>query len=149
MSASNGTAAEGRPDGRQAAAKATERNSVRVPVPVLGTVTLPPPEQLAFVGGIAVLTVLEVMEWPVAVALVAGHVLTARSHNKVVRDFGEALQEALSRPPAPPHPGGMAVGARPRRRGSAPMPRPAVGLPTGVSARRAVARPGRWACRET
>ena len=97
MNASNGTAAEGRPDGRQAAAKATERNSVRVAVPVIGTVTLPPPEQLAFVGGIAVLTAVEVIEWPVAVALVAGHVLIARSHNKVVRDFGEALEEALSR----------------------------------------------------
>src|SRR6476646_1063427 len=46
MSASNGTAAEGRPDGRQAAAKATERNSVRVDVPVIGIVTLPPPEHL-------------------------------------------------------------------------------------------------------
>ncbi|HXT93736.1 MAG TPA: hypothetical protein VN714_31285 [Trebonia sp.] len=96
MSPSTGTAAEGHPDGRHAAAKATERNSVRVAVPVIGTVTLPPPEQLAFVGGVAALTVLEVIEWPVAVALVAGHVLAARSHNKVVRDFGEALQEALS-----------------------------------------------------
>jgi len=121
MSASNGTAAEGRPDGRQAAAKATERNSVRVPVPVLGTVTLPPPEQLAFVGGIAVLTVLEVMEWPVAVALVAGHVLTARSHNKVVRDFGEALQEALS-----------ALSGRARRRAAYGRIRQASTCPSGT-----------------
>jgi hypothetical protein len=96
MSASKGTAAEDCPEGRKAAAKATEKNSVRVAVPVIGTVTLPPPEQLAFVGGIAVLTALELIEWPVAVALAAGHVLAARGHNKMVKDFGEALEEALS-----------------------------------------------------
>ena len=96
MSTSKDTAAEARHDGRKAAEEATGKNSVRVAVPVIGTVTLPPPDQLAFVGGIAVLTALELIEWPVAVALAAGHFLAARSHNKIVQDFGEALQEALS-----------------------------------------------------
>lgn len=96
MTASKGAAAEVRPEGRKAAAKAAEKNSVRVAIPLLGTVTLPPPDQMAFIGGIAVLTALELIEWPVAVALAAGHVLAGRGHNKIVQDFGEALQEALS-----------------------------------------------------
>lgn len=96
MSASKGNNGKGRPAGRKAARQATEKNSVRVTVPAIGTVTLPPPEQLAFLGGIAALTALELIEWPVGVALAAGHLLAARSRNKVVQDFGEALQEALS-----------------------------------------------------
>lgn len=93
MSAANGPAAA-HPRGRKAAEKATAKNSVRVPVPGIGAVTLPPTEQLAFLGGIALLTALEVIEWPVAVALAAGHALAARSHNKMVQDFGKALEEA-------------------------------------------------------
>ena len=91
MSAANGA---GHPRGQKAAEKATARNSVHVAVPGIGTVTLPPSEQLAFLGGIAVLTALEVIEWPVAVALAAGHALAARTHNKLVQDFGKALEEA-------------------------------------------------------
>ncbi|MBV9207027.1 MAG: hypothetical protein JO037_16905 [Actinobacteria bacterium] len=91
MSAANGAA---QPRGQKAAEQATTRNSVHVAVPGIGTVTLPPAEQLAFLGGIALLTALEVIEWPVAVALAAGHALAARSHNKLVEDFGKALEEA-------------------------------------------------------
>jgi len=91
MSAANGAA---HPHGRKAAEKATAKNSVHVGLPGIGTVTLPPAEQLAFLGGIAVLTALEVIEWPVAVALAAGHALASRTHNKIVQDFGRALEEA-------------------------------------------------------
>lgn len=79
--------------GRKAAEKAAARNSVCVTVPMVGTVTLPPPEQLAFMAGISLLVALEVIDWPIGVTLAAGHALTARSHNKVVRAFGKALKE--------------------------------------------------------
>ena len=82
--------------GAQAAEKTAQKNFLRVDVPVIGTVALPPAEQIAFAGGIALLTALEVIEWPVAVALIAGHVLAARTHNKILQDFGRALEEALS-----------------------------------------------------
>lgn len=80
--------------GHQAAEKAAEKNSLRVDVPVIGTLTLPPPQQLAFVGGIAALAALDVIDWPVGLVLVAGHVLVTRSRNKIVRDFGDALEDA-------------------------------------------------------
>ena len=94
MSAATGAATAAQPHGQRAAEQATAKNSVRVPVPGIGTVTLPPTEQLAFLGGIALLTALEIVEWPVALALAAGHALAHRSHNKMVQDFGEALEEA-------------------------------------------------------
>lgn len=80
--------------GHQAAEEATEKNSTRVTVPMIGTITLPPPEQLAFFGGIAALVALEVIEWPVGLALTAGHVLATNSHNKVIQDFGRGLEAA-------------------------------------------------------
>ena len=79
---------------RAAAEHATRHNSVHVSVPFLGTVRLPASEELAFLGGIGVLAVVGVIEWPVAVALAAGHALAHNRRNKVVREFGAALEEA-------------------------------------------------------
>ena len=95
MSTPNGpSTGQHRARGRQAAEKVAEKNSLRVDVPVIGTLTLPPPQQLAYVGGIVALAALDVIDWPVGLVLVAGHVLATRSRNKIVQDFGDALEEA-------------------------------------------------------
>jgi hypothetical protein len=95
MSTPNGSATgQHRARGHQAAEKATEKNCLRVDVPVIGTLTLPPPQQLAYIGGIAALAALDVIDWPVGLVLVAGHILATRSRNKIVQDFGDALEEA-------------------------------------------------------
>lgn len=75
----------------QAAVKATD-SGWSVPVPMLGAVHLGTTEQLAYLGGIGVLAAVSVIEWPVAVVLVAGHVLTNQSRNKTLHAFGEALE---------------------------------------------------------
>ena len=80
--------------GRRAAEEATEKNSSRVVLPLIGPITLPPPDQLAYVGGVAALVALEVIEWPIGLALCAGHVLATCSHNKMIQDFGHALESA-------------------------------------------------------
>ena len=80
--------------GRHAAEEATEKNTTQVTVPMIGTITLPPTEQLAFVGGIVLLAALDIIDWPVGVALTAGHFLATISNNKVVQDFGKALEVA-------------------------------------------------------
>ena len=77
-----------------AADQATRRNSTEVWLPLVGTVKLPAPEELAFLGGVGVLAVVGAIEWPVAVVLGAGHALATNRRNKVVREFGEALEEA-------------------------------------------------------
>ena len=83
--------------GHRAAKAATAKNTLRVELPVLGAVTLPPPEQLAYVAGIAALAALaalEIIEWPIGLALATGHLLAATRGNKALRDFGDALEQA-------------------------------------------------------
>jgi hypothetical protein len=79
---------------RLAALQAIEQNSMRLNLPCVGTVRLPPPQHLAWYGGIAAVTALGCLEWPVAALLVAGHLLAQDHHNQLIHDFGEALEEA-------------------------------------------------------
>jgi hypothetical protein len=80
--------------GHGAVLHAIEKNTVQVVVPALGTVHLPPPQTLAWFGGLAALGLLGVMEWPVVVVIGAGHLLAQQSHLRLLHDFGEALEEA-------------------------------------------------------
>jgi hypothetical protein len=93
MSESSDTVQRPPGGGRVAAQQATQRNTVQVRIPYLGTVDLPPANELAFLGGIGVLAVTGLVEWPVAGVLAAGHFLTTQRNNKVMHDFGEALEE--------------------------------------------------------
>jgi hypothetical protein len=80
--------------GHRAAQTATAKNTVQIDLPVLGRLSLPPPEQLAYVAGIAALAALDIIEWPIGLTLAAGHLLAATRGNKALRDFGDALEEA-------------------------------------------------------
>jgi hypothetical protein len=75
-----------------AAEEAVRRTSVRLHVPVLGKLDLPAPEQLAFIGGLAALAAIGLIEWPVAVLLGVGHGLATHAHRKMVRALGEVLE---------------------------------------------------------
>jgi hypothetical protein len=80
--------------GREAAASATAQNSIHVEIPGIGHVHMPPLDQIAFMGGIATLAVIQIIEWPVAAVLTVGHILAHNRHHALLRDFGEALDEA-------------------------------------------------------
>ncbi len=58
------------------------------------TMHLPPPEHAAYYAGVAVLVALEVIEWPVALVVAAGHALASRSHNQVVEGVAEAAEDS-------------------------------------------------------
>ena len=92
MSTTDGTGGTGA--AAQAAARTLAQNSMHVEVPGVGRIELPPPDQLAYIGGIATLVVLQMIEWPVAAVLAVGHVLARNRHHALLRDFGEALDEA-------------------------------------------------------
>ncbi|GLZ55288.1 hypothetical protein [Actinomycetospora sp. NBRC 106378] len=62
-----------------------------VTLPWVGSLRLSRP-QLVFVGGVAALSVLGLLEWPVALVLGAGHVLAADRSDPAVRQAGEALE---------------------------------------------------------
>ncbi|WP_062982537.1 hypothetical protein [Nocardia anaemiae] len=65
-----------------------------VDLPVIGRVRLPRPEHLAYYGALSALAAAEIIEWPVAVALAAGHWLVQDQHNRVAHEIGEALEDA-------------------------------------------------------
>ncbi len=91
------TSASGRPSpagARAAAERAAGRNTVRIDLPGHLRVELPSLDQLAYLGGVAALVALDLIEWPVAVAVMVGHALVNNRHSKALRDFGEALEEA-------------------------------------------------------
>ncbi len=75
-----------------AAQVALDRNSIRIPLPLGGSVTLPPPQHLAWYAGVGALVVLEIVEWPIAAVLALGHLLADQHQSKVLSDFGEALE---------------------------------------------------------
>jgi len=80
--------------GHGALLHAIEKNTVTVVLPALGTLRLPPPETLAWFGGLATLAALGLLEWPVAAAIGAGHLLAQQHHLRLLQDFGKALEEA-------------------------------------------------------
>jgi hypothetical protein len=64
-----------------------------VTLPVVGSVRLPRPEQLAYYGALAALAAAEIIDWPVALALAAGHALIEDQHSRVAQEIGEALEQ--------------------------------------------------------
>ncbi|WP_139334679.1 hypothetical protein [Mycobacterium colombiense] len=79
---------------REAVEKVREGETFVVNLPAVGQVEIPRPEQLAYFGGLAALAALELIDWPVALVIAAGHFLASNHHNKVLEELGEAMQDA-------------------------------------------------------
>jgi hypothetical protein len=77
-----------------ATGKIQRRLGAAVRVPVLGSVTLPPPDRLIFYVGLGLLAVFEVVEWPIALIVGVGHALADQRHWRLGKGVGEALEEA-------------------------------------------------------
>ena len=65
-----------------------------VKVPAVGTVRVPPPDQLAFYGVLGILAAVNVIDWPVALAVGAGQAIISRHLSD--RADGEAHAGAAS-----------------------------------------------------
>jgi hypothetical protein len=89
--------AEKKPRGRASQREAVEHvrkgESFAINLPVVGQVSIPPPEQLAYYGGLATLAVFELIDWPVAMVIAAGHVLASNHHNRLLEELGEAMED--------------------------------------------------------
>jgi hypothetical protein len=77
-----------------AADRVHDRHSSHVKLPLIGTLTLPGTDQLAYLGGIGALVVLGVVDWPVGALLGIGHLLASERNHRMLADFGEALEDA-------------------------------------------------------
>ncbi|MFG3554078.1 hypothetical protein ACGGAQ_06795 [Micromonospora sp. NPDC047557] len=68
--------------------------SRRVELPMVGELAVPPPDKIAYYAGLGVLAALQVIEWPLALVITAGHLLADQHFSGLVRGVGEALQDA-------------------------------------------------------
>lgn len=78
---------------REAVEHIREGETFFVSLPIVGRVEIPRPEQLAYYGGLAALAAFELIDWPVAVVIAAGHILASNHHNKLLEELGEAMEE--------------------------------------------------------
>lgn len=78
---------------RDAVEKIRAGETFVVNLPAIGQVQIPRPEQLAYFGGLAALAAFELIDWPVAVVIAAGHLLASNHHNKLLEELGEAMEE--------------------------------------------------------
>lgn len=83
-----------RPAGNDAATQALQVHALGLDLPAIGHVDLPPKGSLAYYGAIALMAGLGLLEWPVAVAVAAGHFLAQQHGNRVLEDFGKGLEDA-------------------------------------------------------
>lgn len=79
---------------REAVAKIREGATFAVNLPIVGQVAIPRPEQLAYYVGLAALAAFELIDWPIALVIATGHILASNHHNRMLEEFGEALEEA-------------------------------------------------------
>ena len=54
----------------------------------------PPVEHVLFYAGLGVLAAMEVVDWPIALLLMTGHLLMDATNRPGLRELGEALEEA-------------------------------------------------------
>jgi hypothetical protein len=59
-------------------------------LPLIGTVVVPPPERLVFYAALGLLTAFEIIEWPVAMVVAAGHFLSEQHASRALQEVGEA-----------------------------------------------------------
>jgi hypothetical protein len=78
----------------EAVQKVREGQTFTVNLPVLGNMEIPRPEQLAYYGGLAALAAFELIDWPVAVVIAAGHLLASNHRNRLLEELGEAIEDA-------------------------------------------------------
>ncbi|RVW02712.1 hypothetical protein [Rhodococcus xishaensis] len=75
-----------------ALARIAEGSRFAIRLPIVGDVGVPHPDQLAYFAALGLLAAFEVIDWPVAVAIAAGHVLAEDHRHRTLREVGEALE---------------------------------------------------------
>lgn len=79
---------------RDAVDRVRQARTFSLELPVVGQVSIPRPEQLAFYGALGALAAVEIIEWPVALVLAVGHALMQNEHSRVAQEIGQAMEDA-------------------------------------------------------
>jgi len=79
---------------RTAAERVRDADTVALDLPVLGHIRIPHAEELAYYGGLGALAALQIIDWPVALAIAVGHALAHNHRSRIAQELGAALEEA-------------------------------------------------------
>jgi len=132
---------------REASRKVAQGKTYSVELPIVGRVPVPSPEQLAIYAALGGLAVLELIDWPVAVAMGVGSALVSR-HISELENRGANLPEtrepAAEEAPKTSTASSSAVAAPPKkapaRKPTAAKKAPATSAPRKVAAQKITAK---------
>lgn len=71
-----------------------QQSSTELTLPIIGKISLPPIEDLAWYGGIALLGASGIVDWPILGIVIAGKILSEVKGNKTISTFGSSLEQA-------------------------------------------------------
>ncbi|MGW4464499.1 hypothetical protein [Micromonospora sp. NPDC004704] len=74
--------------------KVVELYAGRVRIPGFGEIAAPPPDKIAYYAGLGLLAALQIIEWPLALVITAGHLIADQHFSGLAKGLGEALQQA-------------------------------------------------------
>ncbi len=84
-------------DQRDASKRVAEAQRFSIRLPLIGPVQVPPPDQLAYIGALGALVALELIDWPLALAMGIGSAVVSRQ----LSGLKEREPEAFKAPPVP------------------------------------------------
>jgi hypothetical protein len=79
---------------QSASQRIREAETVGLRLPMVGQIRIARPDHLAYYGGLAALAALQLIEWPIALVLGAGHVLAESHHSRLAQELGDAFEQA-------------------------------------------------------
>jgi cation-transporting P-type ATPase I len=103
---------------RDASRRVAEARKFSVRLPLIGAVRVPPPDQLAFYAVLGGLAALELIDWPLAVAMGIGSAVLSRHLTDLERREAN-VEAAVSGAPAPPAPAKKAPARAPAKQAPA------------------------------
>jgi len=54
-----------------------------------------PHPRFTWYAGLAVMAIIEIIEWPLAILMMLGHEIVHRTHSRALRDFAEGLEAGV------------------------------------------------------
>jgi hypothetical protein len=72
-----------------ARARTSRGGPATVDLPLVGEVAA---ERAAFYAGLGVMVLLDLIDWPVALAVGAGHAVAVRAHSRALKEFAEGIE---------------------------------------------------------
>jgi len=81
-----------RRNGRMRTAQQRRTSVRRTSVRRSSTATELPHPRLGWYAGLALMAIVEIIEWPLAIVMMVGHEVAHRSHRQALRDFAEGIE---------------------------------------------------------